>query len=147
LPFVFPVFFIHAMSLSYFLQFFVSVTNLLLFQFAGQNISTRTDGEDQQISSTHHRTGSSHATNGVAVQSGKRYRIQWTVKYSIYFAQAFYRKMRHIVSYIINYVFVMYDLKYQFCIFVMYILHYFHQYDEGYCKWVWVKAWGLKFGC
>ncbi|KAL9317641.1 hypothetical protein ACSQ67_014158 [Phaseolus vulgaris] len=38
-----------------------------------ENISTRADGEDQQILSTHHRMGSSHshATNGVAVPSGK----------------------------------------------------------------------------
>ncbi|ESW15518.1 hypothetical protein PHAVU_007G078800 [Phaseolus vulgaris] len=38
-----------------------------------ENISTRADGEDQQILSTHYRTGSSHshATNGVAVASGK----------------------------------------------------------------------------
>ncbi|KOM35895.1 hypothetical protein LR48_Vigan02g204500 [Vigna angularis] len=36
-----------------------------------ENISTRTNGEDQQILSTHYRTGSSHAINGVAVPSEK----------------------------------------------------------------------------
>ncbi|CAJ1976964.1 unnamed protein product [Sphenostylis stenocarpa] len=36
-----------------------------------ENISTRTDSEDQQILSTHYSAGSSHATNGVAVPSGK----------------------------------------------------------------------------
>ncbi|TKY51388.1 serine/threonine-protein kinase HT isoform X3 [Spatholobus suberectus] len=42
-----------------------------------ENISTRTDGEDQQILSTHYSPGSSsHATNGGAVPSGKRYAIQ-----------------------------------------------------------------------
>lgn len=101
------LFFIHAISLSYFFQFFVSVTNLLLSQFAGQNISTRADGEDQQILSTHHRMGSSHshATNGVAVPSGKRYCTRWTLKYSIYLHTHFTGRR-----------WILHELYYQLCL-------------------------------
>lgn len=48
---------------------------LLLSQFAWQNISTRTDGEDQQIVSTHYSPGPSYATNRGAVSSYKGYDI------------------------------------------------------------------------
>lgn len=63
----------------------MSVLNfLLLFQFAGQNISTRTDGADQQLASTHASPGSStHATNGGVMASHKRYAVKCEV-YRIY---------------------------------------------------------------
>jgi len=51
-----------------------------IYHFVGQNIATRTDGEDQEIVNTHTRPeSSSHATNGGVIASNKRYSVKFEV--------------------------------------------------------------------
>lgn len=96
---------------------FMTMRNLHLPQFAGQNISTRTDGEEQTVS-THSSPGqSSHAVNGGAVSSHKRYAIHFLCTRTLYL-YIYTSIQKGLPNYFLNY---------QFCFVLIYRLHHFYK--------------------